>query len=390
MKRMDDEPLSLAHAEIQRLEDRKRRVYTAVLAIGVLILLLGWITRAAGDPFTLVVFPAFALLFVVFSLLLWRGPLAFRRTEIAIFASCGALVLSRLAWYFHSPGPLADPALEMTGGHYWAVAVLVVAAVVVFDSRYGLLAGGTVILLSATITVTGLLSEAAVSEATSRSPAYLLQVHLFLLLLLTLASAGTVMRDRIRGALARAEVLDHWAHTDMLTGLPNRRAAVPTLRRQAAEVERYGRPTSLITVDIDHFKKVNDVHGHAVGDRVIAGVGRLLVGSLREADFVARWGGEEFLIVAPGISAEGAHRLAERCRQAIEEEPMAGVQVTATFGVTQFRRGESENVDRALARADRLLYQGKTGGRNRVASEDVPAEERSESGKRGTAGMSST
>ena len=381
MERMDDKPLGLAHAEIQRLEARKRRVYMAVMPIGVLILLLGWITRSPSDPFALFVFPAFALLFVAFLFLLWRGALAFRRTEIAIFVSCAALVLSRLAWYFQFDGPLADPLTEMTGVHYWAVAVLVVAAVVVFDSRYGLLAGGAVILLSAAITVTGRLPDPAVGEATYPSPAYLLQVHLFLVLLLTLASAGTVLRDRIQSALAREEVLDRWAHTDMLTGLPNRRAGVPTLKRQAAEVERYERPTSLITVDIDHFKKVNDVHGHAVGDQVIAGVAHLLVDAVRDADFVARWGGEEFLIIAPGIPAEGAWQLAERCRKAIEQEPVAEVPVTATFGVAQFRR--SESVDRTLARADRSLYQGKLDGRNRVVAEEASTGDPSEFERRG-------
>jgi len=193
---------------------------------------------------------------------------------------------------------------------------------------------------------------------------YLMRIHLFLILLLILTSIATTMREKFKSALIRAEILNKWAITDMLTGLANRRAAELFIKKQISLTSRHGRPFWIISADLDGFKQVNDSYGHAAGDKVLAEVGRILSQTVRKSDLVARWGGEEFLVVATDTTDNGAKMLAERCRSAIADEPVAGVRITATLGVSEFRPGDTlENV---LAKADSMLYTGKNTGRNRV------------------------
>ena len=365
-QRMQDDLRSQARAEVQRLQARKRLVYLVALAGAGLIFLLSWFIRVPGDTFIAVLYPVFAAVMAGFFLLLWRWPRLLPRLELLMLAAVAGMVLSRLVWHFHFGGPTADSLLVLAGGHYWAVALLLLATFVLLEHRPGLMVALAILLLSLLIAMTGVAGEAMRGELGREEAVYLLRVHVFLAILLALAGAATSMRDTVKDALLRAEVLDHTANTDMLTGLANRRAVEPVLHREAAAHERYGTPVALILLDIDHFKQVNDTWGHATGDAVIAGLARLLLQSVRETDFVARWGGEEFLIVAPEITLDGAWQLAERCRSALESQVIGGVQVTATFGVTAFRTGDS--VDEALARADRMLYEGKRTGRNRVVT----------------------
>jgi len=126
-----------------------------------------------------------------------------------------------------------------------------------------------------------------------------------------------------------------------------------------------------VLADIDHFKSINDQHGHAAGDAVLTAVSQALRQTVREQDSVARWGGEEFLILMPQATMEAASAVAERLRASVAavEVPIEGqrIQVTMTFGVSTWR--PNEMVDTAIIRADVALYQGKQAGRNQVVPE---------------------
>ncbi|MFP4634939.1 MAG: GGDEF domain-containing protein, partial [Nitriliruptoraceae bacterium] len=201
----------------------------------------------------------------------------------------------------------------------------------------------------------------------SQTLVYLLRVHAFLVVLLALAAAIATLRESLVRTLARAEVLEELASTDQLTGLANRRAARELLEHETQVSDRYGRPLSVIMLDIDRFKSINDTHGHGAGDDVLRAVASVLHEHAREADLVARWGGEEFLIVAPQTAATQARPLAERCRRALADRRPRGLAVTATLGVAQYEPGET--VEALLDRADRLLYRAKRAGRDQVHSE---------------------
>jgi diguanylate cyclase (GGDEF)-like protein len=153
--------------------------------------------------------------------------------------------------------------------------------------------------------------------------------------------------------------LERLSDVDALTGVLNRRGARLVLDERG--------PVSIVLVDLDHFKQVNDQFGHAVGDAVLCRVATLLAGVLRGGDAVVRWGGEEFLLVLSQIDLEKAYHIAERARRAVSAEPFGprgDLRVTISAGVAE-RRG-AEAVEQLVRRADEALYQAKHGGRDRT------------------------
>jgi len=168
-------------------------------------------------------------------------------------------------------------------------------------------------------------------------------------------------------ALDAMEELSRRAQTDPLTGLLNRRAFDDCLARALAAAQRYRRPLSVVIADIDHFKDINDAHGHATGDQVLIAFARLLEAQSRAVDSVARIGGEEFAILMPEVDAAGATDGAERLRDAVQRmEGPEGIGITASFGVADLLDARHD-ATLLLARADEALYLAKAYGRNRVA-----------------------
>ena len=154
---------------------------------------------------------------------------------------------------------------------------------------------------------------------------------------------------------------------DPLTELFNRRAFDTMLEREIAEWSRYQRPLSLVMLDLDHFKKVNDTHGHDAGDAVLKDLAALLRDSCRPSDVACRWGGEEFVWLMPETDLADAQLAAERLRAAIESHAFQGAgRMTASFGVTSAI--EDDTAQPLIKRADEALYAAKEGGRNRVAT----------------------
>ncbi|WP_222708416.1 GGDEF domain-containing protein [Alkalisalibacterium limincola] len=161
--------------------------------------------------------------------------------------------------------------------------------------------------------------------------------------------------------------LEHLATSDHLTGLWNRYRMEEAIDHQVSVAARYGRPCAVVMFDIDHFKQFNDTHGHDAGDEVLVQVAQAVSSQLRDSDYVSRWGGEEFMVLAADTVNEGASRLAERLRAAIEALAIKDYgRVTASFGVAVHRNGEQSRD--MLKRADVALYSAKAGGRNRVAT----------------------
>lgn len=156
--------------------------------------------------------------------------------------------------------------------------------------------------------------------------------------------------------------------TDSLTGIHNRRYFQERLTTEMARVERGGGELSVIMLDIDHFKRINDQHGHAVGDRVLQAVCERIGHRLRRTDVFCRLGGEEFMVLCPDIGGEQAHVLALQLWQALRSSPIEGVGVvTASFGIASWRVGEG--ADALLLRADSGVYAAKQAGRDRVEAE---------------------
>ncbi|HST56200.1 MAG TPA: diguanylate cyclase [Solirubrobacteraceae bacterium] len=176
--------------------------------------------------------------------------------------------------------------------------------------------------------------------------------------------------------LRNLAIAERRAHTDSLTGLPNRRALDDTFKRMLAQASRTVAPLSVVLLDLDHFKRVNDTFGHDRGDEVLAAVAGVLTESVRASDFVARFGGEEFVVLLPATDLQGALRAAENIAQklATAHTPKLDRLVTASFGVAGFPE-HGVDAETLVRYADHALYQAKQDGRNcvRVASDELPA-----------------
>lgn len=164
---------------------------------------------------------------------------------------------------------------------------------------------------------------------------------------------------------------------DPLTGACNRRYLMDLLPREIERAIRYGRPLSLVMCDLDHFKRVNDTHGHMVGDEVLRAAVRILLEGIRKTDWVARYGGEEFLIVLPETALADAHSLADQLRGQVAEATFGTsgrtLPVTASFGVvgSEGPVASGSTMDELIAQCDECLYLSKTAGRNRTTSQSL-------------------
>lgn len=161
---------------------------------------------------------------------------------------------------------------------------------------------------------------------------------------------------------------------DPLTGLGNRRLLLERLKEESDRARRYGRPLSIAMLDIDHFKQVNDEHGHELGDDVLIEVSRVMDAQIRDQDLCGRWGGEEFLILLPETPLDAAYQVLDRVRIAIAALNMRvgedSVAVTASIGVAAFQ--PDETYSDTINQADTALLTAKRSGRNRLVRADQP------------------
>jgi diguanylate cyclase (GGDEF)-like protein len=281
----------------------------------------------------------------------WAPTIAKVRFSTAVLAVAGANAVIQNGYVLGLPG---------------LVAVFLGAPYIVLDKRD--------YFLTTLLPLTGV---AAVMYATGVDRFAVINAAFFLTLTIVVGlMLARVFEATNRRAFAAEQALMQEARTDSLTRLANRRSAeehvVAELRRQS----RSRRPTALILCDIDHFKRINDDRGHDAGDRTIRAVGERLEGVVRSADRLARWGGEEFLVVLPETTETDAAVLAERMRAAVEDLTIAGVPgwgVTLSAGVaaTVADGPESEAFERLLKAADAALYRAKSAGRNRVVTANV-------------------
>jgi diguanylate cyclase (GGDEF)-like protein len=180
--------------------------------------------------------------------------------------------------------------------------------------------------------------------------------------------------DRWRDREARYHKL---ASIDSLTGLTNRRRFFNLAAQELARSRRYGSALAVVLVDLDHFKQVNDEHGHLIGDRALAHAASILSREGRDVDVVARYGGEEFAILLPMTNASGAKEMAERCARELAGAPLqidglAPIRITASMGVACAEGALTSTIEDLLRAADAALYRAKEAGRDRVEVASSP------------------
>ncbi|MCF8178915.1 MAG: GGDEF domain-containing protein [Sulfuritalea sp.] len=179
------------------------------------------------------------------------------------------------------------------------------------------------------------------------------------------------LRVALGNELKANQALSRSAITDELTGIINRRGVLNDLEIEIARCQRYGRPLTVLMIDIDHFKDINDSHGHASGDDALRSIVQSMTTVLREADVIGRFGGEEFLVLLPDLGGDGAIAAAQRLRERVETSELMLAErrekVTISIGVSFYKSNDTSST--LVARADKALYRAKANGRNRVEIE---------------------
>ena len=342
------------------LESIRVRLTLWLLPLGAFAALVAWSfsirVGQLSPPDTWLLWPL-ALTFLALEVRLWRNPRSINQVwQIAL----GVIAVYTITQVFYEAGFELHRRQSISPALLWFPMVYLMAFVsfgrrqaVVFSVIYlltGVLAG-TVGLVWFSPPLSPIAINTAAQFALSNLT-YVLLLYIF---------------AHLRRYYAQ---MHQMAYSDHLTGLSNRRSLQGALEAELERARRYRRSFAILSVDIDHFKRINDGSGHAVGDQVLREIASRLAQHLRDTDRAARWGGEEFLVLAPETDLASAHALASRLHHDIQSEPVAGLDVTISIGVACYRDGDS--IAAILSRADEALYRAKAAGRNRVMIEEEP------------------
>ena len=344
---------------------RRRSIYLVAIVLGYPLLAVAWWMHQEADPFQRYAHPLQAAYLAWAFVALWWNAVPVPRVERATYWALSILWVGNYAFGLHS-----GQAFDVGWGQFITTVmvnffVLGVLSHLMFVTPTAVRINLAMLTACLGIGLARLVPD-AVAGAHGDELTSLIQFGIALSVVICFLYVLARTKDDHFEAELEARALGKFAFTDHLTGLPNRRRLVGDLERLVEVGHRYGRPLSLISFDLDHFKDINDALGHPVGDDVLVRVGRHVEGHLRRSDIVGRWGGEEFLILAPETGLGEAESLAERVREEIEAgDYPRGLRVTASFGVITMEPGMT-SAD-LLREVDRRLYRAKADGRNRVA-----------------------
>jgi diguanylate cyclase (GGDEF)-like protein len=340
-------------------ETYKRRAYLIGLGIVIALgLLANFFAPEESRPAQRVLWLSQSAWLGLLAILFWLRKENLRPLEIALFASVACYFTLRLSLYVLSGSSDVNQAFASLG--YW-FPTLYALAFLMFGAKNGARVSVGFYLLSAAIGAIGvtrqLMSGTSIDEFTA-----LVQMYTSGGVMILLFVTFTKLTEIHTGLASAMEFL---ANTDALTRLANRRRLEQLLTEAKERADRYPSTFSVVMVDLDHFKEVNDRLGHDTGDLCLKEVARLLRSGIRSVDQAGRWGGEEFVLLMPDTNLSEALQSAWRLNYTFASHIFERVGLlTASFGVAEYRRGE--DIESLIRRADRALYEAKAVGRNTV------------------------
>ncbi len=342
----------------------KQRAYVIVVLLTALLLAWLSVAEGVGTSYWGIAYPALATYGVVLLAVLWRRQLALRAVEALVLGPLLVVLLGFLATWRLAPAAIATESADLFLVMLWT-GLAFPLSFLLFGTRRGLQASlgiyGVFLLLVLPPALRGAIPSPAAGSL-SRST---ISLAVFFAVLIALLWVLASRLEELASARAEARLFAAQAVTDTLTGLANRRQLDDELDRQIATARRHPQPLSIALIDLDRFKAVNDRLGHEAGDHVLIEVAQRLTGSVRTSDILGRWGGEEFLLIAPHTDHDAALVLTERCRARMADTPFLDtIPVTASFGVATL--APEDDARSLLRRADHALYRAKDQDRNRV------------------------
>ncbi|QYJ14300.1 hypothetical protein Rxycam_00096 [Rubrobacter xylanophilus DSM 9941] len=353
------------HSQRDPLEDIKRRVYLASLIVGFPPMPLLWVSARPEELFLHVGLPVLMAFCLWCIWALWSRRIPLGKLERIVFVALSTFVLGQLAFRLSIGAGWEAEQASLTETTYPMLAILCIIAQLIFNTRTAfrislVLFGSALALVGA-----GTLLREGPAGVSLEQAAWIVQQSAFLAAVIALVCATSHVKAQLARQRTLAEAMHRLAHTDPLTGISNRRSVYAALRREMEAARRYGKPLSVLLFDLDHFKRINDIHGHNQGDAALRRITGIVRNLLRTTDHFGRWGGEEFIVLAPETNLDQATLLAERLREAISlDHPPNLPPLTASFGTASYRPGETP--EDLLRRADEGLYRAKARGRNRT------------------------
>lgn len=358
-------PMIPADAAPPAADRLKRRVLMTILALAWLSSVAAWAQiewRGQSSTVLRGVFGANVVFHPVLFLGVWRRWLPLRWVDLSclLFAAviCAACMALRLYSATHGA------AIDLQPLYLW-IPVIYVFTFTLRDHRWGLRV--SLAILALFVVLSGPYLMGHLQDANANFTLQMLMVSAVLIGALYFFAS---YQQRFLRAQLTVDELARLANTDVLTQVANRRRMGEALAAELVRFARYGHVFSIVLIDIDHFKAVNDRFGHAVGDQALVALARCVAPVLRDVDALGRWGGEEFLVVMPETGFdESLHKAQALCAQVAATTLVAGHTVTISCGVASVHAGDT--ADALLQRADEALYAAKRLGRNRA--EGAPA-----------------
>ncbi len=350
---------AMSHPNDQASPLFHRRYYVALALFGITAALTELLFLGRASPLGSI----FLGLFIAFNLALllvprrWLGPQLYERLPYAYFGLLLPLWLVALYGIEQDLYALVGLlSIKVYLTVYYALTFLIFTPQKALRFTLSVLA----------VFVAASLPNVANAEFTNIDLLIPLTMTLAHIMLIFALNAFARLEPELRETRRSAEQLERLAYHDFLTGIANRRQVEVLAQIALASAQRRRESFSVLMLDIDRFKKINDTYGHYVGDDILRELAARLKGELRESDIFGRWGGEEFIVITPVTDKDEGHALAERLRLSLKAKPLAKRhRVTVSCGLAHYRSGDT--LDTLVNRADAALYRAKEGGRDRVA-----------------------